>query len=918
MLCLLGMGLFAVSGYGADYTISNGNTQTLTGLGASTTGFGSLEVQSGGTLQLTNGNTGNATDTITISGTGNGTVVGTTPYGAIYSPVLTGNMTQSQGIWANVVIDGSAAVTNYLENGDQARLRFQGSVTGGDLTTYATQSSGMNVAEIHAGMTSTFNISSLTVAQGNFTFCGVAGNSSVETHEHYFANGIIVNQGAILRSWSEKRLYLYTSTDKTSLTTITLRGAYRSENSANTLFANFVLDGTSSSFSGGTRLDIGSSDATEPETLISGTGVLNTNVSTLALHDANTYSGGTNVGGNATLLISNAQATGTGTVTLNATGALSLNGIAEGMAFALGGLAGGGTTNISSESANDATLKVGSANATQTYSGTLADSTTGKVLSVEKVGTGTWTLTGSSTYTGNTTISGGTLKLTGDAALAADSAITVASGATLEINNTKTYGNAISMEGAGANSVGALNFTDSGQVSGNVVLTGNSTLAVSAGKTAILSSGLGGTSTLTKTGTGTLDLRGAVENNQQIQLNAGTIRLSSETSNVAGVATRAKTATRIIFDGYTVNTGTWAIRVGSITEIGAGGLKQNGGTYYIAQTTFTVSEGVTQATAQYWNSASAVGSQITLNIGSGQTLNFQTAIKDHLSDVGALIATSSITKTGAGTAVLNQAQTYTGLTTISGGTLKLTGDAALAANSAITVASGATLEINNTATYGTVSLAGTGASGVGALNFTASGIVQTAALTADALVSVATHQSGAVNTISGDHTLTKTGDGALYLNGSLNSLAITEGSFSPGTAINTVGKLTLGADNHLLTSGNGLLIIDVMNSNGTLSYDVLNFTQENTNVDFMDESLFLNFVNFEPNNSTVYPLNFLENVLLAAGDYTSWLHSPQEGWQLLADGNGGLVYRNAMAVPEPSTWMLLALGLGLLWRKRCR
>ncbi|MDO4574669.1 MAG: autotransporter-associated beta strand repeat-containing protein, partial [Planctomycetia bacterium] len=518
----------------AQYTISDGETKTLADLGASTTGFETLTVESGGTLQLANGNTGSTSDTITITGTGDGTVVGTTPHGAIYSPIVS-------GVWANVVIDGSASVTSYAENTGSLRLRFQGNVTGGELTTYATQSSGVaNIAEIHAGMTSTFNISKLIVAQGNFTFCGVSGTDSVETHTHYFAEGITVNSGANLRSWSEKRLYLYTSTEETDLATITLSSgsSYRSENTANTLFANFVLNG-STTFSGYSTLDIGSSDAAEPNTCISGTGTLNVNGITLSLHDGNTYSGGTGIGASATLRISHANATGTGTVTLNEAGRLELDGIAEGMTFELGGLAGGGVTTVYSGSANNVTLQVGSANGSQTYSGVLSNSS-GKMLSVEKVGTGTWTLTGNSTYTGNTTISGGTL-----------------------------------------------------------------------------------------------DLQGSLASTQQVQLNSGaTLRLSSNASVPGGVATQKDTTTRLIFDGYTVKEGTWAIRAGSTTEIGEGGLNQTGGNYYIAETTFTVSEGVTEATASYNNTAAGSGSKITLDIGSEQTLNFQTVVKDYIDDKG--------------------------------------------------------------------------------------------------------------------------------------------------------------------------------------------------------------------------------------------------------------------------------------------
>lgn len=171
-------------------------------------------VESGGTLQnsAANTNLGTASQTITISGTGNGTIssTDTTPLGAIYSAVTCG---MGQGVFANVEISGSAATTC-----NNQRLRFQGNVTGGTLTTYSVGGNG----ETHAGYNSSFNIEKLIVAKGNFTFNAKDG-SALHVLSHVFTNGIEVQNGGLLRLWDASQgISLYANEAKTTLATITL------------------------------------------------------------------------------------------------------------------------------------------------------------------------------------------------------------------------------------------------------------------------------------------------------------------------------------------------------------------------------------------------------------------------------------------------------------------------------------------------------------------------------------------------------------------------------------------------------------------------------------------------------------------------------------------------------------------------
>ena len=170
-------------------------------------------VESGGTLQnsVASANLGDSSKTITISGTGNGTIPDTTvPLGAIYSAVTCG---MGQGVFANVEISGSAATTCNAQ-----RLRFQGNVTGGTLTTYSQGGGG----ETHAGYNSSFNIEKLIIAKGNFTFNAKDG-SALHVLSHVFTDGIEVQNGGIIRLWDASQgISLYADTAKTTLSTVTL------------------------------------------------------------------------------------------------------------------------------------------------------------------------------------------------------------------------------------------------------------------------------------------------------------------------------------------------------------------------------------------------------------------------------------------------------------------------------------------------------------------------------------------------------------------------------------------------------------------------------------------------------------------------------------------------------------------------
>ncbi len=352
---------------------------------------------------------------------------------------------------------------------------------------------------------------------------------------------------------------------------------------------------------------------------------------------------------------------------------------------------------------------------------------------------GTLDLRAANALGGTLQINGGALSLRADADTTFGGAVILAADATIDV--ARITGTTPVVDSLGTLSIGAKTLTVTGTNAslsfGATTLTGAATFAPT---TANLTLGaVTGAFGLTKSGAGVLTLAGASTYSGATNVTQGTLRVGATN------ATSANSAVLSLASGAVLDLNGFTASVASLT--GAG----------------------------------------NVTLGSGAL----TAGADNSSGTfsGVISNSGSFTKTGTGTLTLNGANTYTGATIISGGTVTIGAAERLADTSSVTVANGATLNLNDFAeTIGSLSGAGNVTAGSGALSLggdnssvTFSGI------------------------LSGTGTLTKTGTGTQTLsgansfsgatvinNGALNVQHATAlGAFTAGTTVNPGGELQL-------------------------------------------------------------------------------------------------------------------------------
>ncbi len=507
--------------------------------------------------------------------------------------------------------------------------------------------------------------------------------------------------------------------------------------------------------------------------IIAGTGSLTKDgTGILTLGGANTYAGNTTIAGGTLRL-------GTGTAIPNASAViltggattLDLNGNSE----TIGSLASAQASSVLSLGAG--TLTTGGNNASTLFDGTITG--TGALT---KTGSGTFTVTGNNSYTGATTVSTGTLNIRNNNALGTTAGTTtVADLAALEIQGDITSAEPINFRGTGVSNNGAIR-----NISGNNTLSGALTISNTTTNTIQSDSGLltltgaiassGGSRNLVLEGAGNITITNTVNVN-------GSGTTGTITKNDSGYVTLGGANT---YGGATtINAGTLEIQNGSALGTAAGTT-----TTVTTGATLAISGGITSAEPLVLNSTGVGGNGAIRNLSGTNTLSgtisLNTASYIGVETGSTLRSTGIIsqaggakdlTKVGSGTLILSGTNTYTGTTAVNAGILEITNAASLGTGAGVTtVATGSTLRVNGSAlnVAEVVTLAGSGVSNLGALQ-----------------------SSGGSNTWSGN--LTMTADSAIGVDGAANTLFATGTLASSGGAFNLTkvgnGTLTLSGTN---------------------------------------------------------------------------------------------------------------------------
>jgi len=718
-------------------TINNGTVDmtTVNQTLGSLSGSGTLGLTG---MALTEGTANTTTFSGAITGTGSLNKVGS---GAL---TLTGNSSYTGG---TTLTAGTINVNNDNNLG-AGNLTFNG----GTLQTSTGITSAKNIAMLGVGTfdTQTVNSTLSGIVSGSGAFTQIGSGTLTLTGINTLTGQTNVNSGTLALGLN----------GSLADSIMNLAGSGTLDVTANASTGTIGgLSGSGNVALGSDALSVGSNNTTTNFTgVISGTGGSLTKIGSgaLTLTGTNTYDSGTTISAG-TVVVGNDNNLGTGNLTFDGGTLTTTTGIASSKDVVF--------------TSNNGTFNTNGVNST--LNGILSG-----VGAVTKSGTGTLSLTGNNSYGGGTTVTGGTLNVNNDNNLG--TGLLALNGSTLQTAaGINSVTRSVVLTGSDTVDTQTFNSTLGGVLSGTGGFTqiGSGTLTLTGvntygGPTTVNSGILNvdndnnlGTGSFTFNG-GTLQTAAGISSSRNIALtgNNGTFDSNGFNSTLGGVisgsgallkvsaGTVTLTGTNTYSGGTSIGGGT--VNVSSDNNLGTGSLTFNGGT-------LQTSSGITSS-----KNVALLGNGAFDSDGSNSTLS------------GIISGSGELIKTGSGALTLTGFNSYTGLTDVNNGTLVLGVTNTLINNAAVSVETGATLDLSQD--NQTLSLSGAGSVLFGSNNVVLGG-------------STNTTYSGV---LSGAGSFTKVGSGALTLTG--------DNTYSGGTEI-SAGTLNIGNDDNL---GTGNITLD--------------------------------------------------------------------------------------------------------------
>jgi autotransporter-associated beta strand protein len=569
------------------------------------------------------------------------------------------------------------------------------------------------------------------------------------------------------------------------------------------------------------------------------------------------------------------------------------------------------------------------------YAGVIRDNNTvgTGTVGLVKNGAGSLSLSGANTYSGGTAVNAGQLNINSNGALGSGAVVignnvvldnTSGGAVSLVSNNVQTWNGSFTFVGSNDLNLGTGAVTMTGNravtVTGGTLTVGgpigesvlDRSLTKSGAGTLVLGGNntYGGTTTITGgtlvlgAGGATGSVLGNIVNNAQLVFNRNNAYASNGIISGLGSVVIAGTGTQVLtlggantYTGGTVMEGAGTVVMGSATALGAatGNLTMNAGTLDLNNFNLTV--GLLSGTGGTITNGGGASVVVSAK-GSGST-TFAGVIQNGNGAVG-------LAKTGTGTLTLTGTNTYTGNTVIgSGSVLQLGSGGATGSLSATTaIQNGGSLVVNRSNNVamsnrisgtGSVRQAGTGTLLLSGINTFTGGVVVDSGIL----------QAGSDSAL---------GSGNVVLNG--GTLA-TGGSQNQ---INVSRDLTWNTNAQIALTLTPDLNSEYVNVNGKLlkiGTGSLNFEFTPSGLPAGHTSFMVMYVAGGFSGLTASSFSFtdpgntgLDGTFSIQGNYLYF----NDAFEPPAEGSGQSLSLNPSVVPEPSTYLMLLLGLaGLAW-----